>query len=111
MPSSAAAGDHDLALGVVAVARARGEEGRDRLAQLMSPVKGSQLFASGVSRLLARDADRLGRQRQVGVEVLHAEHRPADVARAGCSTAAATRSIPNPRIGSSRCALLITPRV
>ncbi len=77
----------------------------------MSPVKGSQLFASGVSRLRAvtptasggrgRSVSRFS-MRRTGQSVL---------ARAGWSAAAATRSIPNPRIRSSRFALLITPRV
>ena len=72
----ASAGDHDLALRVVGVARASGEEGGDRLAQLH--VAGEREPAVRLRRLQApgRDADRLRRQRQVGVEVLHAQHRP-----------------------------------
>jgi hypothetical protein len=93
------------------MARAGGEEGGNRLAEAGSPVKGSQLLASGVSRLRAVTPTASGGSgrsvsrfsiRSTGQRVL---------ARAGCSTAAATRSIPNPRIGSSRFALLITARV
>ena len=74
----------------------------------MSPVKGSQLFASGVSRLLAvTPIASGGRGRSVSRFSIRSTGH-LELARAGCSTAAATRSIPNPRIGSSRCALLIT---
>ena len=73
----ASARDHDLALRIVGVAGASGEKGGDRLAQL--DVAGERQPAVCLRRLQApgRHADRLRRQGQVGVEVLHAEHRPS----------------------------------
>ncbi len=73
----AARGDDDLALGVVAVAGALGREVRDRGAQVEVAGEGEPAVRSRVVELRARDLERLGRERQVGVEVLHAEDRAA----------------------------------
>ncbi len=75
-PLHAAAGDDDLALGVVQVPRALGREVGDRHAE--REVAGEGEPAVRLRRLQARgrDGDGLGREGEVGVEVLHAEHRP-----------------------------------
>ena len=46
-------------------------------------MKGSQLFAFGGLQALDGDADGLGRERQVGVEVLHPQHRPVGIGLRG----------------------------
>ena len=72
-----ARGDDDLALGVVAVAGALGGEVRDRGAQVEVAGEGEPAVRLRVVELRARDLERLGREREVGVEVLHAEDRAA----------------------------------
>ena len=74
-------------------------------------MNGSQLFASGVSRLRAVTPTASGGS---GRSVSRFSIRSTGhlvFARAGWSAAAATRLIPKPRIGSSRFARLITVRV
>jgi hypothetical protein len=77
----AAAGHDDLALGVVAAAGALGQEVADRRAQIA--IAGEGQPAVGLRRLEAPDrlGDRLGRERQVGVEVLQPEHVAPGVGR------------------------------
>ena len=72
-----AGGDDDLALGVVAVAGALGGEVRDRGAQVEVAGEGEPAVRLRVVELRARDLERLGREREVGVEVLHAKDRAA----------------------------------
>ena len=74
-----AAGDDDLPLRVERMPCPGGEERGDRLAEV--DVAGEREPAVRLGRLEAprRDADGLGRQREVGVEVLHAQHRPSGV--------------------------------
>src|SRR5688572_30405368 len=73
-----------------------------------SPVKGSQLFAAAVSRLAAVTPTASGGSgRSVSRFSMRSTRHP-DSPAAGSSAAAATWSIPNPRIGSMRFALRIT---
>ena len=74
-------------------------------------MNGSQLFASGVSRLLEVTPIASGGSGRFVSRFSMRRTGQAGFAWAGWSAAAATRSIPNPRIGPNRFALLITERV
>src|SRR5205085_11986298 len=78
-----AAGDDELALRVVPVARASGGEVRDRRSQLQVARERQPAVRGRRLERLARHAHRLARQRQIGVEVLHPENRPARVRACG----------------------------
>ena len=99
--------DDDLALGVVAVTAPLGGEVGDRRAQVEVAGEREPAVRLRVVEFRAGDLERLGRKREVGVEVLHAENGAA-VASPVSSAAAATRSIPKPRIACIRSARLIT---
>ena len=74
-----AAGDDDLALRVVAVPGALGSEVGDRLPQRHIAGEREPAVRLGLLERLARGRDGLGRERQVGVQVLEAENRPLGV--------------------------------
>ena len=71
---AAAARDHDLALGVVGRAVALRDVVGDRRAQVEIAGERQPRVADRVVERLARDLPRLGRKRQVGVQVLEPEH-------------------------------------
>ena len=71
--------DHDLGLGVVPVAGPLGGEVGDRGAQVVVAGERQPAVRFGGLQALGGDADGLGRERQVGVEVLHPQDRPVGI--------------------------------